>query len=133
MNDDVCALNCQPVNCICPVLYYQCPSGGCIPWSFVCNGYNDCKFDEDEKNLCVDNNHLTKVTLKDKNVSSSICDGFQCSTGKCIPLEKVNDFRPDCEEADDEELYKSLLNQEQEMNADSCKTCYTIMYCCYVN
>ena len=81
----------------------------------------DCLQGEDEKILCTafqDTDDLIKV--KNKHISSEICDGFLCSTGKCIALEKVDDFLPDCEEGDDETLYKSLLMQEQEIRADSC-------------
>ncbi len=127
VNLEYCAKYCHPKNCTCPELYYHCPSGGCLPWSFVCNEFNDCHLGEDEKDLCtnVQITHLSnRNMIKNRYVSSESCD-FYCSTGECIPTEKVNDLIPDCKEGDDEELHKSLLTQEQEVKADSCDpACY---------
>ncbi len=43
-----CYSACMPGICTCHQLYFQCQYGGCVPWSRVCNGNNECPQGEDE-------------------------------------------------------------------------------------
>ncbi len=43
-----CHRSCTPGNCMCHQLYFQCQYGGCVPWSRVCDGKNECSQGEDE-------------------------------------------------------------------------------------
>ncbi len=43
-----CYSACMPDICTCHQLYFQCQYGGCVPWSRVCDGNNECPQGEDE-------------------------------------------------------------------------------------
>ena len=43
-----CFISCFPTNCTCNDLYFHCSLGGCVPWSRVCDGVNNCPNNEDE-------------------------------------------------------------------------------------
>ncbi len=43
-----CYSACIPDICTCHQLYFQCQYGGCVPWSRVCDGKNECLHGEDE-------------------------------------------------------------------------------------
>ncbi len=91
-----CYDSCFPENCTCHALYYQCKvSGGCIPASRVCDGFDDCKGHEDELE-CVANEMETTISSTER--------GFVCYSGTHIPIDRVNDLIPDCpgSEAEDE-------------------------------
>ncbi len=43
-----CFDKCLAIDCSCSTHYFQCNSGKCVPWSFVCNGRDDCRDNSDE-------------------------------------------------------------------------------------
>ncbi len=43
-----CFEKCVARDCSCSAHYFQCTIGKCVPWSFVCNGKDDCKDFSDE-------------------------------------------------------------------------------------
>ena len=44
-----CFSSCISSTCVCSDLYFHCTLGGCIPWSRVCDGVDDCPNNEDEQ------------------------------------------------------------------------------------
>ncbi len=84
----LCYNSCFQENCTCHALYYQCDvSGGCIPASRVCDGFNDCKEGEDELACVYDK--MTKPIFSTEQ-------RFVCYSGTHIPIDRVNDLIPDC-------------------------------------
>ena len=75
-----------------PALEFQCNNSKCIPKSDVCDQYNDCGDNSDEK--------------EDYCKASHVCrsDQFQCvESGHCIPEgNKCLDGVPDCPDKSDE-------------------------------
>ena len=114
---DYCQTKCHPENCTCHELYFQCPSGGCIHSSKVCDGDSNCISSEDES-LCF------SLTSTQHN------------------KDKVNDFIPDKKDSSDEEIYINLLRSVREEAGDTCgavlqipclkghPTCYSIDRMC---
>ena len=43
-----CFSSCSKPKCRCTQLFYQCSSGGCIPFSHLCDGISHCPYNEDE-------------------------------------------------------------------------------------
>ena len=114
---DYCQTKCHPENCTCHELYFQCPSGGCIHSSKVCDGHSNCIGSEDE----------------------SLCFSL-ASTQRS--RDRANDFIPDEEDFSDEEIYVNLLRSVTEEVSDTCgavlqipclkghPTCYSIDQMC---
>ncbi len=46
--DRDCFEKCFTTDCSCSEHYFQCTGGKCLPWSFVCNGRDDCRDNSDE-------------------------------------------------------------------------------------
>ena len=104
---DYCRRRCPPDICTCSSLMFQCSTGGCIPYTHVCDNKYNCDDSSDE--FCV-----TKVLkgyyLRNKPVNFRLvstkdtwrCFGFLCSTHLCIDAQLVNDLIPDCGDANDE-------------------------------
>ncbi len=114
-----CFLSCTSPDCICSDLYFHCALGGCIPWSRLCNGVNDCPNDEDEE-VCdfyyLDSSGLRHITQNSDALN--LADGtghflkeFQCGGGKTIPLALKNDLIPDCLDQSDEAEYHIFLKK----------------------
>ena len=90
-----CYRECHSDNCTCNRLFFQCPSGGCLHSSKLCDGVSDCLHNEDEL-ICGQYQHDTigKILLK------------QFVGGR---LSAVADFFPDEPDASDEINYINLL------------------------
>lgn len=56
-----CATKCEYLSCRCALQYFQCASGGCIPWNKVCDCLNDC------------------IDASDEQCPKSQCHPFQCT------------------------------------------------------
>ena len=114
---DYCQTSCHPENCTCHELYFQCPSGGCIHSSKVCDGHSNCISGEDEV-FCV------SLTSTQRN------------------RDRANDFIPDGEDSSDEEIYSNLLRSGRKRADNTCgaglqipclkghPTCYSIDRMC---
>ena len=105
---DFCAKRCAAPICKCPLLTFQCTTGGCVPYSFVCDGATNCRDASDE--LCLDiNDYVISITISDiisikaEISGNNLCLGFRCSDGLCIHSYLVNDLIPDCSLAEDED------------------------------
>ncbi|KAM4582658.1 low-density lipoprotein receptor-related protein 1-like isoform 1-T1 [Fundulus diaphanus] len=70
----------------CPLPFFSCPSGRCIPMSWTCDGENDCEKGADEENC-------------DKVCSPS---QFECKNHRCIYSRWVCDGADDCGDGSDE-------------------------------
>ncbi|XP_028437900.1 low-density lipoprotein receptor-related protein 1 isoform X2 [Perca flavescens] len=71
----------------CPVNFFACPSGRCIPMSWTCDKENDCENGADE-------------THCDKFCTSS---QFECANHRCISSHWVCDGSDDCGDGSDED------------------------------
>ena len=90
-----CQTKCQPGNCTCHELYFQCSSGGCIHSSKLCDGHANCINSEDES-LCF--NLTSTPRTRDTR----------------------NDFIPDEENSSDEEIYVDGLRSIREVGDHTC-------------
>ena len=111
INIEYCRYQCPPRICNCGHLMFQCSSGGCIPYSYVCDNEYNCADSSDEFCIAdgVAENRLENTPIDFRSVitqSSHWCFGFKCSSGLCIDVHFVNDLIPDCTDAGDE--YHSL-------------------------
>ncbi len=111
-----CFKECKRSVCVCHDLYFQCPLGGCIPWSRVCDGIPDCGQAEDE-DYCV-------TVIKGKLVgydatpwinATSIQNTYSCIDGPNISVAYKNDLVPDCLQ-DDEQSYREFLKMGSKLN-----------------
>ncbi len=112
-----CHTSCYPDNCTCNDLYFQCISGGCVPWSRVCDGVSDCPHYEDE-HMCsfhfAGSSVLVNITYKAGELqfgsdNATKTTPFTCLSGDHIPAELENDLVPDCIDQSDERSYYSFL------------------------
>ena len=92
---------CSPGNCTCSVYYFQCSSGGCIPWYQYCDGTSHCSDGQDEAGCSLVSAPVNTVTprplAKDIYVSCLESNVYRCHfSNVCIPIERYNDGRPDC-------------------------------------
>ena len=147
-----CRHLCMLQNCSCPSHYFQCGSGGCIPFTLICDGRTHCVDASDE--MC---GQLTRITSQDKDLKHKghteviclmgrayYCLGYQCLSGECIPLVNVNDLIPDCfgGEAEDERLLLRMFYHEEyfdcvERNHHPCvaglPVCFTLDKLCVLD
>ncbi len=116
---DYCFSSCVSPDCICSDLYFHCKLGGCIPWSRVCDGVNDCPSHEDE-HVCefyyLDSSSLTYITQKSDTLHFEDGNGtfskeFHCRVGNAILLTLKNDLVPDCLDQSDEDEYHNFLKK----------------------
>ncbi len=114
-----CFSSCVSPDCTCSDLYFHCTLGGCIPWSRLCNGVNDCPNDEDEE-VCefyyLGSSSLRHITQKRDTLNfgddtNPFVKGFHCDGDKSIPQSLKNDLVPDCLDQSDEEEYHNFLKQ----------------------
>ena len=111
---EYCRHQCPPGTCRCAPLMFQCSTGGCIPYSHVCDNVYDCADISDEFCISMIANrlglHYVSCTTGDLRVpsdkSTQLCFDLICISGTCIDVQLVNDLIPDCVDADDE--YHSL-------------------------
>ncbi len=114
-----CFLSCFSYNCTCSDLYFHCSLGGCIPWSRVCNGVNDCPNSEDEQSCefyYLGSSSLRFITQNNNRLHFSDDTGpflkeFPCKVGTTIPLTLKNDLVPDCLDQSDESEYQDFVTK----------------------
>ncbi len=118
-----CYKTCFPENCTCNELYFHCFGGGCVPWSRVCDGGQDCPNEEDELtcHFVVDGiQSLVKVTQRSSgleflNESGNTEEYSSCTDGQNISQLQINDLVPDCSDQSDENLYDDFLRNGSSM------------------
>ena len=90
---------CQTPACWCSAQYFQCLSGGCLLWSKVCNGVDDCPRSTDE------------IECDYAVVPESVMQYFTCDkSGTTIPQTLVADLIADCPDMEDEMLPYQITN-----------------------
>ncbi len=118
-----CFTNCTWTVCVCHDLYFQCPLGGCVPWSRVCDGVPDCGQGEDE--------HFCVSLLKQKGQGHvvfpwihpvSTRNIYNCLDGPNISVAYKNDLVPDCPLQDDEQAFGEFLRQGRKLDFFSDET-----------
>ncbi|XP_015585106.1 very low-density lipoprotein receptor isoform X2 [Cephus cinctus] len=74
----------------CPLRQFACDNGHCIPFSWQCDGENDCTDNSDE-------------TFEQCKTTTKCTDSeFTCGNGKCIPVRWHCDNEIDCPDGSDE-------------------------------
>ena len=111
--------------CSCSEMLYQCNSGGCISFSLVCDGYAHCQDQSDE--ICVTkewqrNTYALLEWIKSQSGSNPGI-GLNCSEGKYVEPDRINDLIPDCTEPEpnDEKLTSALLKYTTKRSVFHCK------------
>ena len=107
-NSSLCFPFCMPGNCLCPLNYFQCMSGGCILVAFICDGKMHCSDAPDE--ICKVETKERKITNREVEVlfgGRYFCLGHLCSRRECIDSKYVNNLLPDYADdlATDENLF----------------------------
>ena len=114
-----CFSSCISPDCTCKKLYIHCQLGGCIPWSRVCDGVNDCPNHEDEQ-VCefyyLDSSSLKYITQQSDTIhieddTNPFSEEFHCRVGNTTPLTLRNDLAPDCLDQSDEDEYHNFLKK----------------------
>ncbi len=93
-----CHSGCAPGVCTCHQLYFQCQYGGCVPWSRVCDGRNECPHGEDGQ-LCLfyqeDVTSSVSITQKPGAPVLATIGNLQDNSTKTPPgYENVHFFTP---------------------------------------
>ena len=89
----------------CSELYMTCDDGTCMHDSLVCDGSPHCLHGEDEANceyICSDNKATCMSHCHHRDLCSCSPEYFQCSSGGCVPLQKLCDKIVHCIDASDE-------------------------------
>ncbi len=114
-----CYGSCSPSYCTCHDLYFHCStgSGGCVPWSRVCDGTVQCSGMEDEQQCTFYHNGRgrrlkaieTSAVISWEHDSDDEHDLYICSDGSKINVSLVGDMIPDCVDQTDETAYQEFL------------------------
>ena len=104
---------CRKPFCQCYTHYFQCSSGGCVPWSHVCDLISHCMDGSDESWCNESSDNYKTRTFKHVTSSASPLHKdhgiFLCGNGSIIPVSLVNDRIPDCPHTSlDEELFMNI-------------------------
>ena len=106
-NVSYCRHQCPPSICTCAPLMFQCSTGGCIPYTYVCDNEYNCADSSDEfcftqnsRGYFSRNEHVNLRSVSTKDALRPF--GSMCSTGLFIDVQLVNDLIPDCADARDE-------------------------------
>nr|XP_047125129.1 very low-density lipoprotein receptor-like isoform X8 [Hydra vulgaris] len=81
---------------------FQCFNGECIPLNWKCDHDDDCSdLSDEDPSIC----RTTEKKTPTRTTTFSVCssDYFQCSNGKCIPLNWKCDDYYDCSDHSDED------------------------------
>ncbi|XP_066143370.1 vitellogenin receptor [Euwallacea fornicatus] len=76
----------------CPIGYFPCNNGECIPEKQICDHHYDCKDKSDEQN-CSDKAGALRQCAPNR---------FRCADGECVDERFVCDGVPDCHDSSDE-------------------------------
>ena len=105
----ICNYKCKNGKCRCSDFFYQCSSVlKCIPYLFVCDGYQDCHNGEDE---------ICKINVNQVNNGSQLTsknETFKCLLSETsIDWSFLNDLIPNCLGSFEDEIqYYNLLTVE---------------------
>ncbi len=110
----------------------SCSDGSHISTAFICDSVNDCAVKKHDKCPARSSVSCSPLLLQQRD---GVCKTFvhrmrehialeqqefyTCSNGKILPANLVDDLVPDCPDAEDEEMYKQLLQGELLL----CETC----------
>lgn len=104
VDSQFCGSNCHPQNCSCNELLFQCPSGGCLHSSLLCDKVVDCVDGADE-NVCTPglrySGNMSVLQSEERNL--------------------FDDFFPDLEDESDELLYSKLLRATWTVDINLCQ------------
>ncbi len=104
---------CRKPSCHCSTHYFQCRSGGCVPWSHVCDSISHCVDGSDEIWCKAGSGSYETRTFKHfTNAASPRHEDqgiFWCGNESTLPVSLVNDRIPDCPGTGlDEELFTNI-------------------------
>ncbi len=126
MNNSFCANLCQAPSCVCEQMYYQCRSGGCVPWNHVCDCMRHCSDGSDEEfcSLCYrgrDVHYPSANGDEYKFAARKEQQGdFVCSDHSKIPLDWVGDLVKDCHGTPDDEWQYHMFLSTKQSNFTGC-------------
>ena len=77
-----CIYNCKKPTCFCDIFYYQCTSGGCIPFEHVCDGISQCLSNDDET-VCFKSKHVYDAQEINNACAGNCQDSCKNKWSKC--------------------------------------------------
>ncbi|XP_046386810.1 modular serine protease-like [Ischnura elegans] len=80
----------------CPSHSYRCSYGGCVSSEAICNGVVDCRDQSDELAALCKGNCSSGTQGSGKCIEGCKKNEFRCSSGSCIPQNKVCNGIADC-------------------------------------
>jgi hypothetical protein len=87
----------------CTSAEFHCLNGPCIPFTWLCDGYNDCGNNEDEIAATCVSITTTRSTASTTRTTGCTSSQFRCpANGNCIPLSWLCDGDNDCGTYEDE-------------------------------
>ena len=75
-----CTTGCLSPACVCMPLYHQCLRGGCVHWSFVCDGVVNCAYDDSDELMCNYQLQTPSHSRKSNYQQFSLCNSFTNET-----------------------------------------------------